>query len=127
MEPGSERGEEDQEPCDLSEDDERLELSQMKKSEKKKLLSGVNESGLMTEESKSCLSERPLSFLLVDDNIFNLQVLETFVFQLYPDAEVHSAFSPMAAIEEVETVINDFRQKKRRYMFDYILLDINMP
>lgn len=62
--------------------------------------------------------EDPAQILIVDDNFFNLEVLELLIYGLEANIEVVRAFSGKECLDHVE------RGTKR---FSHIILDINMP
>ena len=63
-----------------------------------------------------------LDVLVVDDNFFNIDVLEILISTNYPDAKVTSRYSGEEALEAISQRI----QLEER-IFPLMLFDINMP
>lgn len=72
----------------------------------------------------SMLEERSLEgdALIVDDNYFNVDVLQQIFHEIYPNVKLYSCFSGKEALDEIQR-----RKQKHEKEFNWMLLDINMP
>ncbi len=73
------------------------------------------------EEFDAITDEREIRILLVDDQAFNLILLESLIMTNFPNAQCETALNGKLAFDKV--VQNDRAGTK----FDLILMDINMP
>jgi response regulator RpfG family c-di-GMP phosphodiesterase len=65
--------------------------------------------------------QRPLRFILIDDEVCSNKISEAFLKRLYPNAEIADFLSPLHAIQYID---NEY---KKYPVPTAILLDINMP
>jgi response regulator RpfG family c-di-GMP phosphodiesterase len=65
--------------------------------------------------------QRPLRFILIDDEVCSNKISEAFIKRLYPDAEIVNFLSPLQALLYLES------EYIKCPVPATILLDINMP
>ena len=65
--------------------------------------------------------QRPLRFILIDDEVCCNKISAAFIKRKYPDAEIVDFLSPVQALHYINT------EYKKHLTLTAILLDINMP
>jgi two-component system chemotaxis response regulator CheY len=65
--------------------------------------------------------QRPVRFILIDDEVYSNKIGRAFIKKVYPEAEIKDFLSPLQALLYID------KEYKDSFVPTAILLDINMP